>query len=386
MTKKSPRSFLLLLGILLLLMSIPAASSEKTRGRVIALFAPIWEGVSLAKHSFLNFFGCSFAEPHLESLQQLQLENVRLKSELGRLRDLFQGERHLSKQWNFLRIHGTSAETIKPLVQRHQNDLQKLLTIQLQAIPAQVIYRAPGSWNSSLWINVGSDDNIRIGHEVIAKNSPVIVGSSIVGVIEQVTAHQSRVRLITDSGLTPSVRAVRGSVANYFLKEQIDVLMQRLVIQNDLFSTKEEKRQFFQQMENIKEKLSELGESNFLAKGILQGSSKPLWNSRGDRLRGIGFNYDFSDEEGLARDLRSGMVVNGSEKISNMPIIKVHDILITTGMDGLFPAGFQVAEVTKIGALKEGDYAYELEAKPTAVLLHELSTVFVIPPLETLQK
>ena len=50
-------------------------------------------------------------------------------------------------------------------------------------------------------------------------------------------------------------------------------------------------------------------------------------------------------------------------------------------MDGIFPPGFQVATVSSIGLLKEGDYFYDLEARPIVGALEELALVFVLPPV-----
>jgi cell shape-determining protein MreC len=102
-------------------------------------------------------------------------------------------------------------------------------------------------------------------------------------------------------------------------------------------------------------------------------------------LKGTGFNYDFSDEEGSSRDLRSGQS-HARPDDPPIPILKVNDVLATTGMDGIFPPGFEVAVVKKIGLLKEGDYFYELEASPIAGPLDELSLVFVLPPVKREEK
>jgi cell shape-determining protein MreC len=195
-----------------------------------------------------------------------------------------------------------------------------------EVIAARVIYRSPATWNSSLWINVGRATN----EKVVRKNSPVLVGNHVVGVIDHVEEHQSRVRLITDSALTPSVRATR--------------------------------------------------EMLHLAKGELYGSSKPLWRSHGTVLKGVGFNYDFPDEKGPSRDLRTGKPMN--QKGASVPLIMVNDVLVTTGMDGVFPPDLSVATVTKIAPLKEGDFAYEIEAIPTAPDLDNLSLLFVLPPIK----
>ena len=270
-----------------------------------------------------------------EEIQRLKLENQLLTNEVQKLKELLQREHFMHDQIGEF-INRETRKALQPLVQLHQKDLYQLIALELQSIPAQVIFRSPASWNSSLWINVGEKSNGELGREVIAKNSPVVIGTSVVCVIDYVGNHQSRVRLITDSGLTPSVRAVR--------------------------------------VEN--------GQARYLAKGELRGSTQPLWRSRNPLLKGVGFNYDFPDEEGPAHDLRTGEPLGtSSADIPKMDIVQTDDLLVTTGMDGVFPPGLQVATVSHIDILKEGDYYYELEARPSVNNLDDLSIVYVIPPL-----
>lgn len=359
MNKKNTKAYLFLFVAVLLLLSIPAAFSEKLRGYTMAFFSPLWGSITQAKSSLLAFSGQHESSKGAQELQYLQLENKMLRDEITRLRELFQHEKQLSKQANLWQRKGFP-----------------------KAVPARVIFRSPFSWNSSFWINVGNVDNIGHDNQVICKNSPVLLGASIVGVIDYVGHRQSRVRLITDSGLSPSVRVARGQIPNQALTDQIDFLINRLSISSHFFSNNTEKETFQRLMNELKTRLKKDQETWYLAKGELRGHSKPLWRSQGDLLRGIGFNYDFADEAGEARDLRTGAVLNSVDKAAlAMPLIKINDLLVTTGMDGVFPPGLQVAEVTKIELLKEGDYYYELEAKPTAGNLNELSIVFVIPPL-----
>ena len=99
------------------------------------------------------------------------------------------------------------------------------------------------------------------------------------------------------------------------------------------------------------------------------GSSAPYQRSLSSKLKGIGFNCDVKDVEVPARDLRDGAV------------LQVGDLLVTSGLDGVFPPGLQVARVSTVSPLKEGAYAYELEAEPTAGNIHDLTGVSVLPPL-----
>ncbi len=97
-------------------------------------------------------------------------------------------------------------------------------------------------------------------------------------------------------------------------------------------------------------------------------------------LKAIGFNYDYADEKGPARDLRSGIPYDSGRNGQPIALLKVHDILATSGMDGIFPEGLQVAEIVQVDPLEEGAYFYELRAKPTAGNLDTLSLVFVMSP------
>jgi len=340
MNRKNPLPYLFLLGAILLLLSIPLSFSKSIRGSTIALFSPLWESLTNFKQWGKN----------------LDHEN-KLKQEIERL--------DLEKQ----------------LLQTENNDLRERLqyqTKQDKLVPAKIIFRPPDSWYSSLWVNVGQADNEKRGNQIIAKNSPVLVGSSLVGVIDYVGTHQSRVKLITDSGLTPSVRTVRGAEQNKPLIEAIDQLLYILDGYQYYYGNAEEKEFLKRELEDLRTKSIPKGQTLYLAKGELHGSSEPLWRTNGHILQGIGFNYDFADEKGPARDLRTGKPFE--KKGAAIPLLKVNDLLVTTGMDGVFPEGLNVAIVTKIRPLKEGDYYYELEAIPTAGSLEEISVVYILPP------
>lgn len=191
-------------------------------------------------------------------------------------------------------------------------------------LPAKVIFRSQDAWNSALWINVGEKDNRDLGRAVVMKMSPVILGEAVVGIIDYVGEKQSRVRLLTDSTLTPAVRAVR----------------------------------------------REGNKTLHLAKGIVRGDTAPLFRAQEHRLIGSGFNYDFADQAGPARPLESAP-----------PLVQKGDLLLTTGMDGVFPPGLSVGEVVSVDSLQEGDFAFTLTARPTMKSLNQLSVLFVIPPL-----
>lgn len=259
-----------------------------------------------------------------EEIERLHLENQLLKNEVSKLQEVLNQEPFLHQKLDH-----------KPLHQIREKERKLILGLELLSVPTQVIYRSSASWNSTLWINAGENHNEELGHLIVAKNSPVVVGRSVVGVIDYVGKKQSRVRLITDTTLTPSVRAIR----------------------------------------NIDDTVW------YLAKGELRGSTLPKWRNRSNTLQGVGFNYDFPDHEGPARDLRTGEPSDKVEKFPTLQIIQPEDLLITTGMDGVFPPGLEVAKVSHVKLLKEGDYSYEIEATPCCGNLDQLSLVSILSPL-----
>lgn len=352
MKRSHSKKLLYLLAALLFIVIIPKSFSVGFRGFFMSMMTPFWHAASSA--------------PSQESIEQLRLqaENQLLHNELERWQELYQQEHDLNAQLAYLHEMQYAGHKIQ--------DIEQFLKPQLEAIPARVIFRSPNTWSSSLWINVGSRDNEEFGKTVITKNSPVVIGSSVVGVVDYVGKKQSRVRLITDSAVAPSVRAVRGYLQNRRLLENIASLKQELRERfPDLTSIQDE-------FEQVEEQLSAPSESWYLAKGEVRGSSEPLWRSPRSLLQGIGFNYDFTDQYGPARDLRTGEVVGGEGQA--ISILEEDDLLVTTGMDGIFPPGLRVGRVTRVELLQEGDYYYELQAVPTVGNLNELSLVFVLPP------
>jgi len=337
--KISYRIYLIIFLCLLVVISLPKGSTERLQGFTVALLAPFWN--SLLTTNNPSHPSGSVQDPknqnRNESFQKLQLENTLLREEIIYLKNVMQNELDLlEKMKQLIEPQSIANDTpIKNLKKRHRIELQRLLQIELQAIPARIIFRPQSSWNSSFWVNVGTATNETLGVHTIAKNSPVLVGTSVIGVIDYVGKNQSRVRLITDSNLTPSVRVVR---SNFHDEDPL-----------------------------------------FLAKGEIHGSNKTLWRAQENELIGVGFNYDFADEHGSARDLRTGIPTDSDNSELAMSIVQNGDLLVTTGLDGVFPAELPIATVTKVHPLKEGDYTYNLDATPVAGNLDELSLVFIIP-------
>lgn len=248
------------------------------------------------------------------------------------------------------------------------------------SISAHVIARSVSSWNSVIWVNVGEENNVKAGKKIVGDNSPVVIGDAVVGLVDYVGKKHSRVRLITDPQLTIAVRAARGHPQFVDVADHMDTLLRLLELQNVLPAPIEEQKSLYSQLQRLKSRLEEEAPSYFLAKGEVCGSSDIRWRRGGHLLKGTGFNYDFSDASGEARDLRTGEPYSRSSEEKSMPILQVGDLLITTGMDGIFPEGLKVAEVIAIDVLSEGAYYYDLQAKPAVGSLEALSYLEILPP------
>lgn len=367
---------------LLVVMSLSRHTNDKMRGQSVAIFAPFWEKILSLKYFFFHPYQPS-PFTHLsieEEKQRLQLENQLLEIEVAYLQEQIQEKLLMTSQIEQIASH--MPEEAKMMAADYEKAMQNTFKItqrRMHALPARVIFRSFDTWNSFLWINIGESINRDMQSVAIAKNSPVVIGKSIVGIIDYVGEHQARVRLISDSRLTPSVRATRGGEQDFLLSEKIEGLLHQMHDKKNLPISSEEQTKLFRLLLHLQQNLQPFKKTWYLAKGKLLGSMYSAKLGQSVYLRGVGFNYDFSDEEGGNRDLRSGKINQSQEEVT--PILKVNDILITTGMDGLFPPGFEVAVVTRVGLLKEGDYFYDLEARPIVNSLEELTLVFVLPPM-----
>jgi hypothetical protein len=372
---------LTILGTLLLLLALPKSFSESLR-------------LKAANASY--FFFDTFSQPRLPSIINYQLFQGKtpfalfketLADERSSLEEEMKGQA-LKQVIDWNRIDQLAAsqvniidQVIYPLAKDPQDQTAKdvLSHLYLKSVPAKVIRRSPNTWYSTLWINVGEETNQKLKETLIAKNSPVVIGLSIVGIIEEVGAKSSRVRLITDNRLKPSVQVARGSLQNIELIQHIDSLLDSLSWREDLAGQMANGERLFEELELFYQDLLSCKESVLLAKGELQGSGLPIWRSGGLILKGSGFNLDYGDETGPARELRSGAILEG-EKGEPLPLLKVGDLLVTTGLDGVFPKGLHAARICQIFPLQEGDYYYNIEAIPSAGSLNDLSLVMVLPP------
>jgi rod shape-determining protein MreC len=364
----------------------PSPVVNKMRLYSMGIAVPSWEFFQFFREKAFFLLSvppkkADVSKSDFAELESLHRENQQLQRQIENLRQWLLQEDRLEEQMQRIKSIDLSAVEgeKKSFFARRHKQMTHLLTMQTKAAFARVIFREPCCWSSFIWINVGKKTNKLLQEELVAKGSPVVIGNSLVGVVEEVFEARSKVRLVTDANLAISVRALRGERQQEILKEKLGAISFLLQTKSDLFSSKKEQEDFFSTLQKISSKLSS-SKDQYLAKGELHGFSQPLWRSRGGILQGIGFNYDFSDDEGSARDLRTGEVLFG-KKDRAVPILQEEDLLVTTGLDGVFPPGLEVATVFEISCLREGECSYHIKAKSVISDLNELETVFVLPSL-----
>ncbi|AHK63653.1 hypothetical protein BOKEGFJH_00776 [Chlamydia avium] len=218
-------------------------------------------------------------------------------------------------------------------------------------ILSRVIYRDPSYWGSSIWVNSGKSQKIQ-------KNSPVLSGNVLVGLVDYVGEQQSRIRLITDVGMQPSVVAIRGGIQLVVIKDLVENLKQHIENLSDIYLLEKDKYEKIDQLNDLLSSLNCHEDNVFLLRGTLSGNGGPLWKEETSVLHGEGF-----------------CMVKGQ-------YLRKGDILVTTGLDGIFPPGLLVAEVTHVNQPREGACSYEIKARSLARDIAHLSSVLILPPME----
>ena len=235
---------------------------------------------------------------------------------------------------------------------------------------ANVIFQPSAPWSNSLWIDAGSSsENLPFP---LAKNCPVLIQDVVVGMVDFVGKKASRVRLISDPSLHLAVRVVRGNKEAARIIAAVHDLQEAVKKYPGLLPKPEFASTLHKLLECIPGSIQAENVVS-LAKGELQGADHP---ARPGVLRGIGFNYDFSDEDGEKRDLRSGQRSLTDPKTL---LIKPGDLLETSGLDGVFPRGLRVATVSTVFPLDEGAIFYQILARTEAKGFPNFDFITVIP-------
>jgi cell shape-determining protein MreC len=232
---------------------------------------------------------------------------------------------------------------------------------------AKVIFQAHVPWSTTVWVDVGREGDCCFPLE---KDCPVLSQGVVVGIVDYVGAKASRIRLISDPLVRLAVRVVRGGFEAKVLSRHIPQI-QRILDRNPKILQKPELTAMLSKLLACLAQNLPQEDDLFLAKGELQGTC-------GKCFSGVGFNYDFDDEEGKKRDLRSGQRTSEDKKI---PLIMPGDLLVTSGLDGCFPKNLPVARVEKVFPLEEGAISYRIIASTEAKDFWDLEYVTIIPAL-----
>lgn len=372
MRKKDYRPYIFLGLFLFSLFYLPGILIQGLRNSATAVSKGFWRQSAYVR--------ASFSPPSLlcknkEEIESLEVENFLLKKQNESLRRRLLSEERIENQIKKVKeIISIDEKKNLSFYKRRKIAAEKQLELELFSLSAEVVYRDPSKWSSTFWINVGESENTKLHEKVISVGSPVLKGPFLIGMIEFVGSHKSRVRLLTDASLIPSVRVARGGQENRELASLVKQVLRQVAL-------REEPQETLVALKNLLGSLEGEAPERFLAKGELMGSSSPLWRGRSEILKGVGFNYDFGDEEGPSLELRSGKPLDQLIDENFIPLIDVGDLLVTTGMDGVFPKDIPVAHVTKIAPLKEGSPSFEIEAQLCVENLNNLLDVTVLPSL-----
>lgn len=383
MKRKGSRSYVFLALVLFGCLNLPKSIVDPFRHQTLCLAIPLWKKLFYLRSSFSFPLSLSQKEQRVlkEKIQKLEAENGHLQRQNDHLRKrLFSEDRIESCLKKFKEVF-PNIDGMKDFFLRRQKHAKALLDLERQSLFSRVVYRDSSAWNRMMWIDVGEEDNEALGYVVAQKNSPVLAGKYLVGVVEVVKKKQSLVRLLTDSSLVVSVRAVRGGLQRKEMLHLLDQLILELTLNRKTLFSVEEEKVLFEKLGHLKEELQREVKTQYLAKGELIGTSSSSYRSLSLILKGVGFNYDFKDVEGVPRELKSGKAYEALVRDRGQVLIQEGDLLVTTGMEGVFPADLPVAIVSKVFPLKEGAASYSIEAKLCATDINALSEVVVLPSL-----
>lgn len=369
------RRYFFFLGLgcfLLFLFYFPASLVEGLRSFTIGMKQGLWQSGALLKQSLV---ADSPSVTPVKNRNKLEAEIFLLKRENEKLREVLIKNHSMQQLINHLEdLLQKDLEEAKGFFRRRLNNFENRLNLELYSLSAPIVYRDPSYWNGTIWVGVGWRENRECGKEVIGVGSTVLSGEALIGVVEEVKERKSRVRLLTDSSLAVSVRVSRGGMENRDLVDRLDYLI-------EVLTKKGEKEEHLQILQAIRAGLTRNSDSLYLAKGEVYGSRHPIWKGRSEIVKGVGFNYDFEDEEGPSLELRSGKSLDQLNMHGRLALIEEGDLLVTTGMEGIFPKDLPVARVTKVHPLKEGSVSFEIEAKLCGGAIDSLMEVTVLPPL-----
>ena len=178
---------LLIVGSFVLLTVTYGRGSDSVQRGVSSIFSPVQSVADRAlkpARDLVNWFDRTF---------DARGENSRLKTQLDELRHkVVAGE-------------AASAENaqLRKLVELDRGPA--LAESAYEPVTGRVIARSPTVWNSTVTVDVGSDDGVRV-------DDPVIGGDGLVGLVASTEGGSAQVTLITDHASAVSAKVVPGGV------------------------------------------------------------------------------------------------------------------------------------------------------------------------------
>ncbi len=194
---------------------------------------------------------------------------------------------------------------------------------------APIIARDPGDWASFIWVEAPNETAAQEWIE-----APAIVGDIAIGMVDFAHHRRCRVRLISDAQLSLSVT----------LSAQCEAASQ------------------------IADQSSEGAVKCPPMVGQVRGLGGALWNSSGTLLIGEGY---------IPGPTRIEICELTHINILRSKRFAPGDLLVTSGLDGIFPKNLRVGVVERVESDESSNTRYEFSAK-SAVDLHALSEVWIL--------
>ena len=280
-----------------------------------------------------------------QTLYNLKTQNISLKRQIDSLYEwlLFdQKTNDLVDKTEALKQQANSSPHTKDFFLQKSEFLKNRSLAQLQSISAKVIHRTRLSWYKYCWINVGLEDNKKIGQDIVSIDSPVVQGNALIGIIDKVEKKKSRVLLITDNSNTISIQLLN--------KRDSNEKLVNLLKQASLLAKNEDRSPLLNCIDTIRKKYP----------------TKTPHNITGE-VNGICdlniFNGDIMLSARLFCDPKSVKLETG-------------DILVTSGLDEIAPQGVEVGIIADI---TEDICSYNLKLLPACDDINKVYFVSVLP-------
>jgi len=178
---------LLIIGSFLLLTITYGQSSGSVQSGVSAVFSPLQSVADRALKPARDLVGW------FDKTFDARGENSRLKDELASVRkQAVAGQEALSEN-----------AQLRKLVKLDRSPV--LAESAYEPVTGRVIGRSPTVWNSTVNVDVGSADGVKV-------DDPVVSGDGLVGIVASTQGGSSQVTLITDHTSAVSAKAVPGGV------------------------------------------------------------------------------------------------------------------------------------------------------------------------------